>query len=196
MWSERVPGRTLALVAVAVAAITMGCGVNRDDQDGRTPGNGSGTVTYDLTEPPTRDEVGMAAGEKVKVVFDESAGPRTVTLTLPEDHRLTADVNLVTFDSHAAGLEAETAAPTGMDMHTPRMELAAATQVLRESLRQLSGSGELAESWRRAAESTAGTEIVRSENVPHKLGYLTVRVQGRFNPVDDKASIAYILFWG
>lgn len=183
-----------SLLCVATVALVMGCGMNSADEGDPTPGAGTGGVTYDLTEPPTRDEVGMAAGKKV--VTEETDRGRPVTIALPGGRRLSTEVNLVTFDSFGAGLEAETADPTGMDMHTPRMGLPAATGVLRESLRQLGGSRELAESWRRAAESAAGTEIVRSENVPHELGYLTVRVQGRYNPVDEQASIAYILFWG
>lgn len=34
---------------------------------------------------------------------------------------------------------------------------------------------------------------VRSENIPTRLGYLTVRLQGRYSPLDERASVAYTL---
>jgi hypothetical protein len=187
MWSERVAG------GLAATLVLVGCGVNSADDD-PTPGSDPGEVTYDLTTPPTRDQVGMAPGEKV--VIDETESGRPVTVALPEERRLATEVHLVTFDSYAAGVDADTADPTGMDMHTPRMGISAATDLLRDSLRQLGGSERIADTWRQAAASAAGTETVRSENVPYEVGYLTARVQARYSPIDEQASVAYVFFWG
>jgi hypothetical protein len=191
------PGRSIrslptvaVLVVVAVAAI--GCGTQR--ADGTRESEAGEDVTYDLTTPPTRADVGMADGESV--VIDETDEGRLVTVALPGDRTLETEVNLVTFDSYAAGAGADTADPTGMDMHTPRMDLSAAAAVLSESLRQLGGSDQIAEDWRHAAEQAQGTETVRSKNVPYEIGYLTARVQARYSPIDHKASVAYTLFWG
>jgi hypothetical protein len=172
----------------------MGCGTQQAGDHETGESEAGEDVTYDLTTPPTRAAVGMADGEMVAV--DETDEGRLVSIALPGDRRLETEVNLVTFDSYAAGVDSDTADPTGMDMHTPRMDLSAAAAVLSESLRQLGGSEQIAEDWRRAAEQAQGTETVRSKNVPYELGYLTARVQGRYSPIDNKASIAYVLYWG
>jgi hypothetical protein len=180
-------------IMVIVAAAAVGCGTERAGGDTGESEAGE-DVTYDLTTPPTRADVGMADGEKVAI--DETDEGRLVSLRLPGDRTLETEVSLVTFDSYAAGVDADTADPTGMDMHTPRMDLSAAAAVLSESLRQLGGSEQIADDWRRTAEQAHGTETVRSENVPYEIGYVTARVQARYSPIDDKASVAYVLFWG
>lgn len=185
--------RTVAIMVIVVAA-AVGCGTEYAGDDDTGESKAGEDVTYDLTTPPTRADVGMAAGEKVAI--DETDEGRLVTLGLPGDRTLETEVSLVTFDSYAAGVDADTADPTGMDMHTPRMDLSAAAALLTESLRQFGGSEQIAEDWRRAAEEAQGTETVRSTNVPYELGYLTARVQGRYSPIDHKASLAYVLFWG
>ncbi|HYJ70240.1 MAG TPA: hypothetical protein VEX15_21520 [Nocardioidaceae bacterium] len=182
-------------MAIAVVAVTaVGCGTQQADGDDTRESKAGEDVTYDLTTPPTRADAGMADGEKVAI--DETDEGRLVSLGLPGDRTLETEVSLVTFDSYAAGVDADTADPTGMDMHTPRMDLSAATTVLSESLRQLGGAVKIAEDWRRAAEQAQGTETVRSENTPLEIGYLTARVQGRYSPIDQKASISYTLYWG
>jgi hypothetical protein len=148
-------------------------------------------VTYDLRRPPTRTDVGIPDGEKV--VVDEANEGYPVTLLLPEGRRLKTKVNLVTFDSFGAGTDATHADPTGADLHTARVSLDDAAAVMAASLRQLGSSGAAADQWVERARSATGTATVRSENIPTRLGYLAVRLQGRYSPLDERASVAYTL---
>jgi hypothetical protein len=151
-------------------------------------------VTYDLREPPSRADVHMPAGEKT--VLDEAEQNFPVTLLLPEGRRLETKVGVVSFDSYATGTRATTADPTGADMHTARTSLEDAAAVMATSLRQLGSSDAAADRWVEQARPASGSATVRSENVETRLGYLTVRVQGRYNPLDRHASVWYGLYWG
>jgi hypothetical protein len=53
--------------------------------------------------------------------------------------------------------------------------------------------GAAADQWVERARSATGTATVRSENIPTRLGYLTVRLQGRYSTLDERASVAYTL---
>jgi hypothetical protein len=178
---------------VRLAALLM-CGLLTLTGCSVLPHQGHGAVTYDLREAPTRADVRMPDGERA--VIDEADESYTVTLLLPQGRRMETKVNLVTFDSYATGTRASTADPTGADMHTARIPLDEARTVMATSLRQLGTSDTAADRWVDRARSAGGTASVRSENVATRLGYLTVRVQGRYNPLDERASVAYSLSWG
>ncbi|MQA86775.1 MAG: hypothetical protein GEV03_19630 [Streptosporangiales bacterium] len=184
------PGVPLALASLAACALTAlaGCGLlNRPGENERYP------ATYDLREPPARADVGMADGDKV--VVHETDESRAVTVRLPEGHSLKTDVNLVTFDTYGAGTGAERADPTGADMHTARIPLDEAAEVLSASLDQLGAPDAAVRPWVDQAKSATGTDDIRSEYVRKRLGYLTMEVQGRYSPMDRRASVAYTLHW-
>ncbi len=125
--------------------------------------------------------------------FDE---PTPICLLLPDDRELRTSVSLVAADSYAAGTDVGAAPPTGMDMHTTLMPLDDAAQVMRESLEQLGTPPDAVDPWVREASAAEGSQRIRSANVETRLGYLSVRLQGRYSPLDRRASVTYTLFWG
>lgn len=185
MASPRARVRLVALLVGGLLTLT-GCGLLPDRQHG--------AVTYDLRQAPSRADVRMPDGEKT--VFDEAEENYPVTLLLPQGRRLETKVSVVSFDSYGAGTRATTADPTGADLHTARMPLEDAAAVMAASLRQLGSSDAAAGRWVEEARPAGGSVTVRSENVSTRLGYLTIRVQGRYNPADRRASVWYGLNWG
>ena len=175
----------LALVLGGLLPL-VGCGV--------LPDRPHGAVTYDLREPPSRADVHLPDGEKT--VIDEAEENFPVTLLLPQGRRLETKVSVVSFDSYATGTRATSADPTGADMHTARMPLEDAAAAMATSLRQLGSSDAAAGRWVEEARPASGSATVRSENVETRLGYLTFRVQGRYNPSDRRATVSYSLYWG
>lgn len=183
----------LAAVAGALlAAVCVACGTASGP--GQPVTTEDSVTTYDLREPPRREDLGMETGSPVVTQrFDE---PTSVRLRLPEERELRTPVTLVAADSYAGAPDVGAAPPTGMDLHTTLMPLEEAAQVMRESLGQLGTSPDAVEPWVREASVAEGSEGVRSANVETRLGYLSVRLQGRYSPLDRRASVTYTLFWG
>ncbi len=184
----------MAIAGTLLAGLSAACAT----------GSGSGTeqpatteepvTTYDLRQPPAREDLGVQTGSAVVTQrFDE---PTSVRLRLPADRELRVQVTLVAADSYAGAPDVESAPPTGMDMHTTLMSLQEAAQVMRESLEQLGTSPDPVDPWVRKASLAEGSERIRSANLETRLGYLSIRLQGRYSPLDGRASVSYSLYWG
>lgn len=175
------------LAGLLLAAMPAGC-VTISTHEPKRP-----APSYDLTEPPSRQAVGIEDGEKVVIYETDDAQP--VTVMLPEHRTLQTEVTGVAFDSYGSGVHAATSDPTGMDLHTPFMDLDAAAAVFASSLGQLGAPTEEVQAWRTASATSTDNALVRSAYVRQRLGYLTVEVQGRYQPLDHSATVAYVLSW-
>lgn len=177
--------RLLAAGLVLFTALA-GCGWIGD--------GGHDAVSYDLRRPPTRADVGMPDGEKV--VVDEAEENYPVTLLLPGGRRLETEVSLTTFDSYSAGTKAGSADPTSADLHTARTSLDEAAASMESALRQLGRPTAAVDDWTRRARVAKGLATVRSDAPRVELGYPRIGIQGRYSPRDERATIAYSLYWG
>src|SRR5690625_3894799 len=116
-----------ASFALIILACLSGCGthMNTDNDDGFPQ-------TWDLREPPTREQVGMKNDDTV--IFETDA-PRTVTLRLPEDTSLTLPLTLLTFDNYGRDPSGDNQNPTGLDGKTDRVPLDETVELDRKSTR-------------------------------------------------------------
>ncbi|MGH3322548.1 MAG: hypothetical protein ACRDN9_20700 [Streptosporangiaceae bacterium] len=184
----RVLGLSTLLIAVAVLAI--GCGGGPEVTDGTN--NGQGEV-WDLTEPPTRGQVGMDEGRTVAV--HETGDPRPVKLRLPEDVTLKLPLELLTFDSMGS-VPQESSDPTGLDAKTDRVSLDETVRLYRSALDQLGMKTEQVATFEHKAAQAAGRETVKTPVSTMKYGYLKLNVVAYFESVDQKGYVTLVGAWG
>lgn len=165
----------------------------------------AGEGSWDLRAPPSREEAGMPTGESVVIYephgwlwWDRSL--RTHVL-LPEGKRIDTEAGSVAFDSYGAAcpVRSETADPTTMDISAGAMPLDEARQELLRAAEEFGFYREEIESWHaEAASREDATERVKTPFLRSEVGYLTIEVQGRFNPIGDdheNAFVHYTLTW-
>src|SRR5699024_11224353 len=138
-----------ASFAVIILACLGGCGTHMNtDNDDDFP------QTWDLREPPTREQVGMKNDDTV--IFETDA-PRTVTLRLPEDASLTLPLTLLTFDSYGAG-PSEDADPVDLDGKTDRVPLDETVELYRSTLDQLNMGTDTIADFQKQASAADGAQ--------------------------------------
>lgn len=180
-------GRRAVLVLSGV--VMQGCGVQLGED-----GPQQAWQTWDLTDPPTRAEVGLEDGRTTVIYQETPADVRTVTVTLPEDKVLTSQANSVSFS--ALGSTAPSSSdPTTMDIGSGLLPLDAALDEFAASLRVLDRPSDDADDWYREAAAASGAERVESAWVRTEVGYLTVSIQGRYSALDQTAVVSYVLTW-
>ncbi len=142
-------------------------------------GNGSGSSdecedrSYDLTQPPTRDELGMPVDKSVLDVSCDAGFE--LSLTLPKGAATSMTARRVNADSYAAS-DPETGDPTTMDIHSVGLDVEGALQVARGVADDLGIDPKPLERWRRDVESTPD-DSVDSPFMRAKIGYLTAELQ-------------------
>lgn len=188
-------GRRLAVgLCAALALAVQGCTVTTSADD---PSSVSGTVAddtrWDLTEPPSRADVGMPEGGSV-AVYETDAG-RTVTYELPDGVELPVRARLVTFTAFGGSEAAATGAPTSSDAKSPNVDLDTAYGWFVDSLDRVGTGARAADDWRREARQADGVAAVSSEQVSRRFGYVTVRVAARYDPGGETATVSWVLNW-
>lgn len=184
------PRSMLALLLIVLAAGAAGCGVVQvagDSDDDPIKG------TWDLTEPPTRDQLRLEDGRDV-VVY-ETDGPRPVTLRLPEGVTLKFPLELLTFDSLGSA-PSDSPAPTGLDAKTDRVPLKETVELYRSALEQLGMSTKRVEGFEDQAKGASGQETVKSPVTTRRYGYLELNVVAHFESTDDKGYVTLVGAWG
>jgi len=176
-------------VAVLAAVVVQGCGVQIGDDEPQTEWD-----AWDLTRPPTRAEVGIPDGRTTVIYEDPPGAGRTVTVTLPEDRVLRPRANSVAFSAIGTP-EPTTADPSTMDIGGAVLPLDQALDEMAASLRELEIPTDTADDWYRDAAGARSVDRVDSAWVRTEVGYLTVEVQGRYDPLTESAIIAYVLLW-
>lgn len=181
-----------ARVGAAVALtgmVVLGCGVQLGEDEPERSWD-----SWDLTDPPTRADVGLAEGRTTVIYQETPADIRTVTVTLPEDKVLTSQANSVSF-SALGSTTAASSDPTTMDIGSGLLTLDEALDEFAASLRVLDQPSDEADDWYREAAAASGADRVESAWVRSEVGYLTVSVQGRYSALDQTAVVSYVLTW-
>lgn len=185
--------RTAAAVVATLALTVQGCSVTTNADD---PSSVSGTVDdatrWDLTEPPTRAEVGMA--EDASVAVYETDAARTVTFLLPQDVELPVEARLVNFVALGAS-DSASADPRSVDVKTPNVDLDTAYEWFVDGLARIGADPRVAQEWRRAALDPDASGAVTSTQVRRQLGYLTVYGAARYDPEGGTATVSWGLSW-
>lgn len=153
----------------------------------------AGGVSWDLSEPPTRAEVGLE-GEASTVIY-EYGDERTldVTVGLPADERLRVDAQYAAFSAPMSG---SADPPESLDLKTSEASVADAGSQLTELARRFGLDVNQVEDWIDEAGAAEGAgPRVKSAWMRSRVGYLTLEVQARYDPEVDAASVHYLVHW-
>lgn len=181
---------TALVVAVAAAA---GCTIdNGSDEPSGVTGTVEDSDRWDLTEPPSRADVGMPDGQSVAVY--ETDDDRSITFELPEDVTLTVEAYLVAWDSMLRS-SPQSDAPGSVAVTSGYTDLETAQRRFTEAADTLGLPAAPVSRWVRAAADADGVERVESDPVRGRLGFLRLSVSGRFVPPEDKALLTYSFVW-
>ncbi len=151
----------------------QGCdaGVSGDNDSS----SGCADRSYDLTRPPTRDDLGMAPGKSILDVSCDDGF--AVSLTLPDDAATTITARRLNADSYASG-NPETGDPTTVDVHSIGYDLDQAVKAAQTIADDLGIDPAPLQRWRRDVESNGNTSV-DSPFMRSRLGYLTAELQAQ-----------------
>src|SRR5699024_11035699 len=152
--------------------------------------------SWDLREPPTREQVGMK--DDATVIFETDA-PRTVTLRLPEDASLTLPLTLLTFDSYGAG-PSEDADPVDLDGKTDRVPLDETVELYRSTLDQLNMGTDTIADFQKQASAADGAQHpakrITSQPLTKRDGYIEIQLHAEYEPDNQVGFIQFSGAWG
>ena len=184
----------LTVAIVLMATLMQGCDMGSDSGTDGTSTEGSDTCedqSYDLTTPPTRDDLGMPEGESTMDVSCD--GGFEVALTLPEDASTSFTVQRVNADSYGAD-DSTTGDPTTMDFHSVALDPDQAVQVANGMCSDLGIESEPLRRWKLDIK-TNPNDSVDSPFVRTKLGYLTAELQLQYLPASGNSYLHLVLTW-
>ncbi len=141
-------------VLVLSGVLMQGCGVQLGEDESERSWD-----SWDLTDPPTRADVGLAEGGTTVIYQETPADIRTVTVSLPEERVLTSQANSVSF-SALGSTAAASSDPTTMDIGSGLLTLDEALDEFAASLRVLDQPSDEADDWYREAAAASGAERV------------------------------------
>ena len=200
---------TAVVAGGMVLLLSMGgCGVETGEDRGDTASTKleqvmrSGQGRFDLTSPPSRDEVGLAAGSSHVAYEQPDQRPFEIRVALPDGAGLAFDARLVWFDSLGSP-DPATGPPTTLDIHH-YTTLAGARDHLLAAAEQFGFAPEAVDRWYAEASGplpVAAPSTVRTPWLTATVGYLELQVRGGYSPpVDtpesDQTVVHYALRWG
>src|SRR5699024_11074201 len=181
-----------ASFALIILTCLSGCGtpMNTDNDDGFPQ-------SWDLREPPTREQVGMKNDDTV--IFETDA-PRTVTLRLPEDTSLTLPLTLLTFDSYGRNPSGDNQNPTGLDGKTDRVPLDETVELYRSTLDQLHMGTDTIADFQKQASAADGAQHpakrITSQPLTKCVGYIEIQLHAEYEPDNQVGFIQFSGAWG
>ena len=185
----------LATCLMLTAGLISGCadGDTKDTMDttDRTE------KTWDLREPPTREQVGM---KNDNTVIFETDAPRTVTLRLPEDTSLTLPLTLLTFDNYGRDPSGDNQNPTGLDGKTDRVPLDETVELYRSTLDQLNMGTDTIADFQKQASAADGAQHpakrITSQPLTKRVGYIEIQLHAEYEPDNQVGFIQFSGAWG
>lgn len=160
------------LVGLGIALSSQGCDFSVTSSADK--GSDCSAVTYDLRQPPSRAEVGMASGASYTAKSCDDGFPASFTLAQGAGTSLTA--TLVTADSYSTP-EPATAQPTTMDVHTGALNLDGAMGLARRLADDLGIDPGPLQTWRQQVAASDSTDGIDTPFMRSHLGYVTVEMQ-------------------
>jgi len=186
--------RIVVLVAAGlmIGLSSVGCDFNMTSND-HTVAEDCDPVSYDLTTPPSRAEVGMEPG---KDVVDKScdAGFET-TLALPTEETTALTARRVDADSRSAADPANDP-PTTMDVHSVALGPEQAMRVASGIADDVGIDVTPLLAWEQRVEGAGGGDSVDSPFLRTTLGYLTFEMQVQHLGTSGNNYVHLVLSWG
>lgn len=147
---------------------------------------------FDLTIPPSREEVGLPDG--ADVVTQQFDNDFPVQVLLPEGKVLAFDAYLVVVDAHDAA-DSEISPPTTMDIYHRAASLEDGYDHFLAAAEEFGLDTQAIDNWYREATSP-GNETARSLWLRTTIGYLDLEVRAVYlrPPIDD-TTVHYLLAW-
>ncbi|HLU45408.1 MAG TPA: hypothetical protein VKZ67_10385 [Natronosporangium sp.] len=200
--SVRPRALSLGLLAGLAALMLGGCVVDRESDPGQTNQIGEEVREFDLTQPPSRQEVGLPEGKSQVTYQLPDRQPFPVRVRLPGEHVIDLAVRQVGVDAMAAA-DPATGPPTTMDIYYYLPDVAAARDHLLALAEEYEFDREPVERWYQDAQAgppVAGPPAVRTPWLSSSVGYLRLQVRGRYAPPVDEVDpgqvvVHYALSW-
>jgi len=153
--------------------------------------SGCADRSYDLTRPPTRDDLEMTPGKSVLDVSCDDGFK--VSLTLPDDATTTITARRLNADSYASG-NPETGDPTTVDVHSVSYDLDQAVKATGSIAADLGIDPAPLQRWRRDVESNPNSSV-DSPFMRSKLDYLTAELQVQHLATSGNNYVHLVLSW-
>ncbi len=183
------------VVWVVVGLSIQGCEASVNSSDSRDGGETSGgcaAVAYDLTRPPSREDLGMQPGKSfMDVSCDEGF---EVSLTLPDGAQVSVTARRVNADSHSAA-SPESGAPTTVDVHSVALDADEAVRLASGLADDLGIDAQPLQSWRAEVEGDGSAGNVDSPFMRNQLGYLTAEMQVQHLAASGNNYLHLIFTW-
>lgn len=180
---------TRLVACVLVLALATGCRYWENAEEDAD----DDTVTWDLSEPPTREDVGMQDTQSVSV--HRSTEPTLTQIELPD--AVSVQVPLVRIEfTNMGAVPARGSDPTSLEARTDRMTLADLEPQYRSTLDQLGMSTEHVDRFELEAGRATGAQDVTSRKISQTYGYLDLEVVAHFNPKKQRGYLTLDARWG
>jgi hypothetical protein len=192
----------LAVLALPAVLAVGGCSVQKVDSKAKSDVvkeiERTNRASFDLTQPLTREDVGLPAGRSGTVIGHTGGRPPIeTTLTLPGGGRLSVVATGIAVQIPAA--EPESRLPSNLILNEETESLEAAHQRLLDVADDLGLDRARIEDWyRRATEIRGSQELdaVAASFIPGTpRGYLRVGVEARYNPPSSPPLLNWQLDW-
>jgi len=182
----------VAIVLVSATGCTLTPGTNSDDDD-------ASPQSWDLREPPTREQVGMKDDEDDVFALYDTDEPHQVDLKLPENTTLTLPLTLLTFNSPGLA-PSDPQPPTSLDGKTDRVPLDETVELYRSTLDQLNMGTDTIADFQKQASAADGAQHpakrITSQRVEKKYGYMRLQVLAQYEPDTQVGYIKISGVWG
>jgi len=148
--------------------------------------------SYDLTQPPSRKELGMEPGRSFMDVSCDDGF--MVTLTLPDDAVVSVTARGVSADSYSTA-NPETGSPTTVDVHSVALGVDEAVQLATGLADSLGIDAQPVQNWRHEVGTDPSGGNVDSLFMRSRLGYLTAEMQVQHLGVSGNNYLHLIFTW-
>lgn len=156
-------------------------------------------LLIDLSTPPQRAAVGMAAGATVVSHQRDDREAFPVRLRLPWGVELAVEARLLTIDSMGRP-DPPTGPPSTLDLHAYPESLADGYQQMLAVARRFAlDAAEVTAWYQEAGEPPTGAAAVRSGWLSAEVGSVRLEVRATYRPpageVDAQTTVHYVLTW-
>lgn len=148
-------------------------------------------VSFDLTQPPSREEVGMRPGERFTSVSCDQGF--AMTLMLPDKAEIGLTARRVGADSYSSA-NPKTSPPTTVDVHSAAQDTDEAVRSATALAAKLGIDPGPVQSWRRRVRNTP-TDSVDSPFLRNRVGYVSVDMQVQHLGVSGNNYLHLIFTW-
>lgn len=148
--------------------------------------------SYDLTRPPSREDLGMEPGKSFMDVSCDDGF--TVTVALPDAAEISLTARGVSADSYSTD-NPEAGAPTTVDVHSVALDVDEAVQLAGGLADRLGIDAQPVQNWQHEVGNDPSGGNVDSLFMRNRLGYLTAEMQIQHLGISGNNYLHLIFTW-